>query len=39
MIYCINFVNKNLEVFLNHPPHVREIRRQLIDSILPTIFN
>lgn len=39
MIYCLNFVNKNLEVFLNRHPHVWEIRRQLIDSILPTLLN
>ena len=26
MIYCLNFVNKNLEVFLNRHPHVREIQ-------------
>ena len=25
MIYCLNFVKKNMEVFLNRHPHVREI--------------
>lgn len=39
MIYCLNFVKKNMEVFLNRHPHVRKIQRQHIDSILPTLLN
>ena len=32
MIYCLNFVKKNMEVFLNRHPHVREIHHQINNS-------